>query len=193
MKISTLTIALFFTLGFKAHAQDDYVITAKGDSIMCKIKIPFGGGTATYFKKGMYEPKAMAYWEVKRYYIADKKQLFQSVVLKGTKDHYFMNLLENGKIKLYEIKDVDYARRGAGDYVKMTNLAWFINAGADTVQEIKSTQTGIAVFAGREKRRDELSEMLKDNSQLYQLYVTNEVNFKDLRRIIHAYNTSEPF
>jgi len=192
MKVSLLTIALLFVLGLKSYAQDDYIITAKGDSVPCKIKIPFGGGTATYFKKGMYEPKSMAYWEVKRYYIADKKQLFQSVVLKGTKNHYYMNLLENGKIKLFEVKDVDYSRRGPGMYDKHVTMVWFINAGVDTVQEIKTTM-GFGAFQGREKRRDELSEMLKDNKELYDLYVTNEVNFKDLRKIIHSYNTGEPF
>ncbi len=192
MKISLSIILLLVLFGFTARAQDDYVITAAGDSIPCKIKIPFGGGTATYFKKGMFEPKSMAYWQVKRYYIADKKQLFESVVLKGTKDHYYMNLIENGKIKLYEVKDVNYAW-GRNVTYKMTDLAWFINAGADTVQAIKTTQRGLAAFAGREKRRDELSERLKDNQPLYDLYVGNEVNFKDLRKIIHSYNTGESF
>jgi len=78
-RIITILHVITIVFALNVQAQTDYVITAKGDSIPCKISMALFGDTK-YKGVAMSEPKKIRPEEIKQYFIARKKLLVRSVV-----------------------------------------------------------------------------------------------------------------
>ncbi len=168
---------------FTAKAQQDYVITTNGDSIKCKINIPFIG-SPKYKIEGSNESKKIKADSVNEYYTADKSTWYRRVFYdpKGLwvrNKVCFMTVVESGKINLYEL---------ITDYNNVTITGWYASKGTNTVILIK--ETGLL---GNRKRRD-FETLIADNKAVYEKYTADDkFGFDKIRNLVHLYNTTEPY
>ena len=181
LRIITILYLLTIVLATSAHAQTDYVITAKGDSIPCKISMPFFGGIK-YKDDAMSEPKKIKPEEIKQYFIARKNLLERSVQTDSTLKPVFMTVIEKGKINIYE--SIIYS----GD----TQIAiWYISKDSDEVIALKTS--GLSLSKPRRTRKDILAKMLMDNKAVYNKYKADDkFTFKQIRKLVHWYDTGHP-
>lgn len=183
IKISFFIAAIFCCV--TAKAQQDYVITTKGDTLHCKVNIPFIGGHK-YKAAGMADAVKISTDDIKEYYIARKKALFLSVFKNGGTKREFMPVLEKGKINLYEVVNNNYGPNGTST----STTTWYVSKGTDNAIELKTS--GLFLSKSRENRKNELADMFKDNKAVYDKYMTDDdFGFKQIRNLVHLYNTGE--
>jgi len=180
------------TIHVKAQSND-YVITTSNDTLNCKISISFF--TKNYSYKLSQEGKSIKIkpTEIKEYYLSNKKDLFMAFYLeKKDKPEYF-KVLEKGKILLVEqVTSQTFAGPMGTAPTTYTNQEWFITKGTDTVKELKHNSIK---FTGesRNSRKSNFEEMIADNATVLDKYKTEDkFSFKQLRNLVHLYNTGEP-
>jgi len=191
--IQTLAISAFLILASNVKAQSDYIISQKGDSISCTISTPFLSKIDRYKTDANSKTTKINPDEVKRYYRADRNKLYYSVYKTGKDKPEFMPVIEHGKINLFEVVETSYS---SGGMMHMTTTSsttyWYVSKGADTVKELK---TSGLFWLGKSKqnRKDILGDMVKDNKTIYDQYVAEDkFSFKQIRKLVHLYNTGEP-
>src|SRR6185312_16798248 len=155
LRIITILYLLTIVLATSAQAQTDYVITAKGDSIPCKISMPFFG-SIKYKGDAMSEPKKIKPEEIKQYFIARKNLLERSVLIDSTSKPVFMTVIERGKIKLYQM--IIY-------FDDSQTTIWYISKDSNDVIALKTS--GLSLSKPRRTRKDILAKMLMDNKAVY--------------------------
>jgi hypothetical protein len=190
IKILMPCAVLCLSLNVKAQEQaerpktqgqyPDYVIMMNGDSIPCNVNISIFKGfrysTTDSTKLTKIKPD-----KIKEYYVARRHILWGSAV-KEDSSRVFLELLEKGKINLYE----DYYPTTYGS----NKIQWFVSKGSDTLQKLKSS--GMLFSSPRKERKDNFSEMIKDNEAVYNKYTTeNKFTYDQLRNLIHWYNTGQ--
>lgn len=186
---TTLLFALPATAQQDEHALD-YVITLKGDSIPCRIKIPLFGNPR-YEVAGINKANKIKPDEIKAYYIARKKTLWGSVFKNGKNERQFMTVIEKGKISLYELINNGSTYNGTTT-TTTTTTTWYISKGSDIANEIKTS--GLFSSKARQDRKKEFGEMLKDDTNVYDKFMKDDnFGFKEIRNLIHLYNTGEPY
>jgi len=197
MKLSHLKLALtcisilFF---FNVYAQDDYVITAKGDSLPCKVSNPSLFSFSDYLSyktQEMNKPLKIKADEIDSYYIKRQRAVFQSVFLPGSNKPTFLKVIEKGKINIFEKIVTTYTNGGNSQLAPTTSSAtlWYISKGSNHVNELKTNQL---FFPGKSKneRKDDFIDMLKDNQDAYAYYLKEkDFSFERLKTIVHFYNT----
>ena len=169
-----------------AIAQNDYVITVKGDSVSCKVSIPVFGGVK--YKSGtMNTSEKIKPDEIKEYYIARKTTLWRSVFIDSASEPVFMTVVEKGKINLFELVTSIYNGR-----TTTSTVTWYVSKGSDYVSDLKTS----SLFSNkaRKQRKDDFAEMLADNKEVYNKYKSEDkFTFVQIRNLVHLYNTGLPF
>jgi hypothetical protein len=183
-KVTICIVAALFALGVKAQSQD-YVITTKGDSIPCTIKIPLiTCGDGNYKTSATGPAIKIKPEEIKEYYISKKNTLYRAVVKEGKTKPGFLLVLETGKISLYEeVTDV-YVNNTVTTVTK-----WYVAKGSDTVRPLKTDD--VFYSKSRKQRQGEFTTLISDNHAVYTQYTAeNKFSFKRIRNLVQQYNST---
>jgi hypothetical protein len=192
MKSILVLICIFCASTLTVYAQDDYVITLKEDTLRCKIKrkiliSPFESGTENYKYQTLAMTKAeiISLKEIKEFALAKKDLLFRAIA-DYNGELKFMIVLENGKLCLYEYTPPSY---NTGSNNIQPSTSWYLGKG-DKVIFLKTNS--IIANKSRKERKDEFAEMLKDNKDVYDLFVREDkFSGDEVRRVIQLYNTGQ--
>jgi hypothetical protein len=159
----------------------NYVLNRKGDTIKCDFKKPFMG-KLRYVPLGSDKAIKITTDEIKEYYRAKDSVMVVATVLPGERSPDFVNLLERGKINMYERIVITYSNYGS-----TTTYYWYINKGSDPLKELKATT--IFTDGSRKERRKMFSEMIADDESLKgQFEADNDFSLKRLQYYVHEYN-----
>ena len=93
-------------------------------------------------------------------------------------------LVEQGNICLY----ATFTQAGTAG----TATTWYVSKNNEDLYELKTS----ALFGSKSKsdRKDIFADMLADKPEVLQHYKnTNSFNFKNIRNLVHLYNTGQPF
>jgi hypothetical protein len=177
----------------KIYAQrQDYVITSRGDTLK-------GHFIGKKFKAYSWDnAKRLDPSDYRETYQVQDNILIRSVFLPGAEEPVFISVLENGKIDLYQ---VTYSN---SYMVSGPNGMWAAGGGSgmrlyaakriDSVKELDYTGSGTLQLKSKMKRMTVLSEMLKDNKDVYDKFIAEDrFNVDHIRNLIHLYNTGRPF
>ncbi|NHA03900.1 hypothetical protein G7092_08840 [Mucilaginibacter sp. HC2] len=183
-KAATCIIAVLFTLGVKAQNQD-YIITTKGDSIPCTIKIPLiTCGDGNYKTSANGPSVKIKPDEVKEYYISKKNSLYRSVIKEGKTKPEFLLVLETGKISLYEETTDVYVNNTVTKVTK-----WYVTKGSDIAQPLKTDD--LVMSKSKKQRKGEFTTLISDNDAVYAQYTSeNKFSFKRIRNLVQQYNNT---
>ncbi len=184
MKISFVRVLITLVAmisAFNANAQSDYVITVKGDSIPCSISTPLLG-KPRYKVDPKGESKKIIPEEIREYYISWKDLRERSVHIDSSARAVFLAIIEKGRIGLYELVN--------SNYNGTTTTEWYVGKGSDYVVDLKTNS--LFLSKSKQKRKDILGEMLKDNKAAYDRYIAEDkFSFKQIQNLVHLYNTGQ--
>jgi len=171
-------------------AYQDYVITANGDSIRCKVKKPLIGNLK-YQSENMSKPEEITEENIKEYSRSNRTKIYRAVYQGSSKMPNFMTVIERGKISIYELVQTNSYYGGAsGTWTNTSQTDWYIGKNTDTVVSFKTS--GFFWGKSRRARKDMLGEMFKDNPEVYNKYIAEDkFSFKQIRNLVHLYNTGE--
>src|SRR3569832_857153 len=105
--ITLLLSVVTFCAVFAQQPSFNYVLTTKGDTIKCDFKRPFLG-KIRYIPVGSDKAIKVTTDDIKEYYTAKDSTLVIAAVLPDETSPEFLNLLERGKINMYEKIVVTY-------------------------------------------------------------------------------------
>jgi len=187
-KIILLSIVVMLTFKLNAQSQD-FVVTIKGDTIPCQLSLT-PTGNIKYKTDNSADLDKLQQCCIVDYYIAKKKTLKRFVFVNYNENDWrpeLVNVIENGKITLYESVDVTPTYNGA----PTLSTVWYAGKGTDSARTVKTSSMFGATT--KQSRQDELGKMLMDNKDVYNKYIADDrFSFKKIRDIIHLYNTGEP-
>jgi hypothetical protein len=188
LKTAVVSAVVMLVSKLNVYAQD-YVVTLKGDTIPCQLSVT-PTGNIKYKTDNATDLVKMNQCCIVDYYIARKKTLKRFVFINSDENEWrpeLVNVIENGKISLYESVDVSPTYNGEPSL----STVWSVGKGTDSARTvITSSMFGSAT---KQSRKDELSKMLMDNKDVYNKYIADDrFSFKQIRNIIHLYNTGEP-
>jgi hypothetical protein len=183
-KVITYIAAALFTFGVKAQAQD-YVITTKGDSIPCTIKIPLiTCGYGNYKTSANSQAIKIKPEEIKEYYISKKNTLYRAVIKEGKTKPEFLLVLETGKISLYEETTDVYVNNTITQVTK-----WYVAKGSDIARPLKTDD--VFMTKSKKQRKGEFTTLISDNNAVYTQYTAeNKFSFKRIRNLVQQYNST---
>ena len=186
---------MFFMAILAGRAQNrDKVVTASGDTISCEISHRFPS-TGVKYRKAKHEKAINITTDsVKGYYMANESTWYRRVyyddkgLLGGKVRPSFMSVVESGKINLYQMIITTTTYGGIGMTYSNSNTEWFVSKGSDTGVMVKG-----ALF-GRQKRKNEFSDLLTDNQGVYNRYLADDkFSFDEIRNLVCLYNTGKPY
>lgn len=191
LKILTLIFLCSVVHLNKIYAQSqDYVITNKGDTLK-------GQFTGKRFKaNGWDKAKRLHLYDYKEIFHADDSTFMQAVVISGTGEPEFMRVIEKGKINLYmgATNNMYMVPGPYGGWAGGSTEHLFVSKGTDTVKELDYSAFGTIQFKSKKKRINVLSEMLMDNKDVYEKFVTEDkFTPVQIENLIHLYNTGKPY
>jgi hypothetical protein len=187
MKLHLFVLFVLLTAGFTSQAQNDRVISTNGDTVACEVYQPFfHANKASYrYKTSNGDSRKITADSVKEFYNADRSIWFRRVIA-DRKKHWFMSVVEDGKINLYEIIVTTTSPGANGVFYNNSNTEWYVSKGSDTVTILKGK------LFGREKRKNGFAELLADNKTVYDRYMADDkFGFDEIRNLVHLYNTGE--
>lgn len=186
---STLVLVILFLLAIPAKAQKgDYIITTKGDTLACTISAPWVG-SMKYSIENTEQPKKISIKDIKEYYIAKKQIWCRKVYIPigGKVWPVYLSVLESGRINLYE--GIIHSSQPP-NYSSTTQ--WYVAKGSDTTKLLKTSSLTI-FMRSRGKRENDFAEMLSDNKELYNKFLSEkDFSFDAVRNYVHLYNTGYP-
>jgi hypothetical protein len=181
-----LTAVISLVFSFKAHAQDDYVVTINGDTLKCKIRVKFfphvdsPGQDYKYQTATMKSFESINFKDFKGFGLTSKKIVFRAVVDKYGENKY-MKTIEDGKICLYENNEGPTSRHSTDWYV-----------GKDIAKVFILKTAGIIPVKSRSDRKAGFAELLKDNKDVYDLFLNEDkFSWDEIRRVVQLYNTGQ--
>jgi len=197
----TIPIVLFLlttlvSMSVKALDYPDYIITVKGDSIPCRI-------TDRMFSEVIYIdskkaiPEKMTWDLVKEFYLNDSNELYRAVYINNYKVPNRLQVIENGKISLYQIletSDSFHAATPTFNSYSTTHTAttWYVGKGSDHVKILKFN--GLTFENTRAERKADFAKLLVDNKNVYDKFdAEDDFSFSGIQKIVHLYNTGEAY
>jgi len=179
-----ISLALLITLVCTVFAQKpsfNYVLTVKGDTIKCTFKKPFMG-KLRYVPLESDKAIKITTDDIKEYYDTKDSVMVVAAVLPGDTSPKFLDLLERGKINMYERIVVTTSQYGS-----TTTYYWYVNKGNDVLKELKATT--IFTDGSRKERKKMFSEMIADDEPLKaQFEADSDFGLERLRYYIRQYN-----
>jgi hypothetical protein len=192
-----LPALIFIVYISPATAQgNDYIITDKGDTIKGQL-------TGRRFKaNGWEKAKKINLDSIKETYIAEDDILKRAIYNPINTKRVFMTVLENGKINLYVHNEVG-PTAGVTYFTSMRALTptigavstphWYVAKGIDTLESL-DLSVSIISFKPSKKRMDVLAQLIADNKEIYDKFISEDkLTLRQVRNIIHLYNTGKPF
>lgn len=197
-----LLIALFFaffTLSTaNIFAQTDYVITNDGTKIMGEVK-NHGVDKVKFKAAGQEKNKKYKPADIKETYKAGHG-VFRSLLTPKSKKKVFLQVLEDGKIKLYEYfktstiygssmgtPGAGFGGVGYGSTYNMSNKSWYAQKDNGELIDIKTTE----IWGSRKERKAKFLNLVQDNAHVADRYkAEDKFNFDFVRSLIVEYNTS---
>lgn len=193
----TLPALIIIACISSAKAQDsDYIITTKGDTIKGQLN-------GRRFKaKGWDKAKRISLDSILETYVAEDDILKRAVYNPNGTERIFMTVLENGKINLYVHNEIEPVV-GAAYMIPLKVLTptvgaissphWYVAKGMNTMEEL-NVSVGIISFKPSKKHMDVLAQLITDNKELYNKFISDDkLTLRQVRNIIHLYNTGKPF
>lgn len=160
----------------RVNAQEDFIITLKNDTIFGNVK---PGLLSDYILKSKvgenisFSPKT-----VNGYYLFKKKQKFISSNIPNSEQKYFLQVLEAGKINLYEHK----VRTPEGVWI----ITWFANKEGREWADVITDR----LFAKIKLRKDIFANLIGDNKGLNESFQEEKkYNFDIVRKYVMNYNS----
>jgi len=193
LNLKTLLVLVAASLcSLIARSQtQDYVITANNDTISCKVSTSFLSGNTSYKvadgKSIRVKPE-----EIKEYYVASKDKIHMAMYREKKKKPEFFVVLEKGKIILLEgITTSFYGGMPGTVPLSSSSTQWYLSKGTDTVKEVKNSQLNL-FGKSRKERKNDFEEMISDNTDVLNKYkAEDKFSFKQLRNLVHLYNTGQ--
>lgn len=167
----------------------DYLITASGDTVFCKISFSFFNNSKARYKTAeMKSAVAIDPNQIAAYYDAKKKELYTSILLPDEDESQFLQVVEDGPIRIYKfLKNVYSAYSYGGSSI----IIWFMSKNNGKLEQIKTNSflTGMDI-SSRKEREDVFGELLKDKPEVYTKYAdSKKFSFDRIRSLVHLYNT----
>jgi hypothetical protein len=193
-KLTACIIGLLFTAN--AYAQKrDYVIKSNKDSVYCTISRSFFTGNSSY-KVNSGKSVKIKPDEIREFHLGDEDVKRRSVVRQGKKKREFMTVLEDGKISLYQEITSNPAVAGPNGtmFPGGSSTQWYLAKGTDTVTEVKNNDFSLATIfnKSRKHRKADFVEFIRDDQAVYDRYkAEDKFSFKQVRNLVHLYNTGE--
>lgn len=170
-------LLVFLLPAAAAFSQDDYAVINQHDTLRGKLRYIYKAPPklVTHDTAVFCHPAL-----VKAYYDSKRKALFRSLVLPEAGEPVFLQVLESGKISLYEWEYV-YDNSGT----TTTSITWYADKAGMSLQEVKRTGLG----GNGINRRQAMEALLADNGPLAQQFQQKELySFGYLRELIRQYN-----
>jgi hypothetical protein len=181
IKILFFGIIVLFALNVSGQ---DYVITVKGDSIPCKVRVSLLlQGDIRYKSEAMSSFERIKPTEIKEFYVASKNELHHSVFTDSKSEPEFKHVIEKGKLSLFEQTTYSWGSTmnsysGTMNSMMYSSRALYVGKSSDYVIELSKKQS-----------RDKFAEMLKDNKDVYDKFINEDkFSFEQIKKIIHLYN-----
>ncbi|NQX52088.1 hypothetical protein HQN86_00530 [Pedobacter panaciterrae] len=192
---------LFFCFLFsfatsKVQAQTDFVIMNDGTKLMGEIKNQ-NLKKVKFIGSGEKKVRKFGPTDITEVYKTGR-ETFRSVGLPGNKGRFFLQVLENGRIKLYE-----YFKGGMGRTPAVPNSYggsglgfggngplqyWYAQKDNGELVEVKSNQ----MWGSRKTRKDNFSTLIADNPRILDRYIKEDkFTFDFVRSLIEEYNNTQ--
>ncbi|MGZ4001238.1 MAG: hypothetical protein ACXVIY_11440 [Mucilaginibacter sp.] len=181
LSVSVILLTIPFYHLFAQKPTFNYVLTIKGDTIKCNFKKPFMG-KLRYVPLESDKAIKITTDDIKEYYDAKDSVMVVAAVLPGETSPKFLDLLERGKINMYERIVITNSQYGS-----TTTYYWYVNKGNDLLKELKATT--IFTDGSRKERKKMFSEMIADDEPLKaQFEADSDFGLGRLRYYIRQYN-----
>lgn len=183
-----ILLAIMLT-SLKVFSQDsdaskpfnDYIVTAKGDTIRCHISKKFLSRKMKYTSQGSQDSQNISPDSIKAYYRSEDTTFFASKHLPASHDAEFVQILEHGKIDLCEFIVHQTSYTGFGQMSSQTYTFWYVGKSDNDSVKLVKTDAIIAFnskYVGsvsRKQRESNLMDIISDNADLLARY-------KDVRK-----------
>lgn len=170
-----LTIGVLFLVLQSTAQTNDYLVTVTGDTLKFPIKANyFGGGyrySTTDKKKHKIQPE-----EIKEFYLAADTMLHRAIKVAPASHPVFVEVLEDGKIKLYE-RSIQ-SKYGVTVY-------WYVSSDNVPLTLIK---TNGFEAASRDSRKALLNRMMAGDMEALKGINDKGLTYEDVRSSIKIYN-----
>ena len=180
-------------LTYQASAQTDYIIKKDGVKVMGDVK-SYSINKVKFIPVG--ETKALKYDpdQVNEIF-STKDGIFRSVLLNKDQHRTFLQVLEDGRIKLYRYIVSSGAPgapmfngggfSGMGVGYSHTKLSWYAQKDGSALIEVKSN----SIWGSRKGRKDAFLALIADNEQVTQRYqAEDKFTFDFVRSLVEDYN-----
>lgn len=183
MKIACLSFLVFTCIFIgKANAQAGYIITQKNDTIKGELKIrAFGRPVFKPADKADFTPIILD--TLKEYQLKDSSvwvaERLPTTSMNFISKPQFVQLLETGKIRLYQQTGTDRYRL----------RTWYVAQTPDSLIAIKTDDIVLAGGGSKKGRKEILAAMFADQPDIKAAFnATGKFDFDTIRLYIHKYN-----
>lgn len=194
MKGMLMGILTGFVMTFSSdvNAQTDYVINNDGAKIMGEVK-SHNVDKVKFIPANEKKAQKFNAEQLKEAYKAGHG-VFRSVAAAEGKKPSFMQVLEDGKIKLYEYFKTStmygapaggFGNGAIGSTYNSTKKRWYAQKDGGEVVEVKSN----GIWGSRKNRKDNFFNMIKDNVHVAERYENaDKFSFDFVQSLIEEYN-----
>src|SRR6185503_3858808 len=174
----------------RAFSQKDYVITAKNDTVHCKIKMDAFDHIYAYRAAKGDQYAVIEHKNIKQVFLARDSGKYVFKELPGQFYATYVRVLEEGPVGLYE---EDFKGENIlGD----KSIYWFLGKGAEPLVQIKSNVTSsLNIGTAKEAMKafiDKLSDCSYVAAELKYADLDKNYDFEVIRNFIRMYNTQCP-
>ncbi len=176
-----LLFQVFLASCFVSYAQTDFIITAKGDTLLGEIRSS-NDNWVKFKGKGQSKFQKLPSMEVvKEAYSSFDDAHYAYKVIKEGVSPIRLTILRQGKINLYERRTYTYTQYG-----NSTNVNWYAEKGGHELVEIKTN----SFWGSREARKNAFTQLIADQPTILEMFNKEEkFSFKFLSKLIEQYNT----
>lgn len=191
MKLMLISILMLFVncFAYQLYAQTDYIINNDNAKIMGEVK-SHNVSKVKFIPAGEKKVQKFNASQIKEAYQAGHG-VFRSIVTAEGKKPAFLQVLEDGKIKLYEYYEgtmmYSAPMSGAAGGFAYNNIKkrWYAQKDAEEIVEVKSN----GIWGSRKDRKDNFLNMVKDNTHVATRYEkADKFSFDFVRSLISEYN-----
>lgn len=177
MKKFFLTIALLVAV-LVSKAQSDYYITAKNDTVFGELKTT-SDDWIKFKEKDQSKFAKIPSTDLSRVYDSPNNKIYVYKDVDGKL--MLLQLVEEGKINLYERRTYHYSQYGS-----TTNVNWFAEKNGSPIVEIKTN----SFWGSKEKRKNAFTNLIADKPEIMDEFTNEEkFSFKFLQNLIKKYNS----
>lgn len=189
-----LSATLLFTCtGFCVSAQKkaEYVITKKGDTIMCTIKDAFLS-SLKYTPVNSTQTEKISTATIKEYYAQTDQNPYVMKKLPDRSKLKFVERLEFGRITLYQLFEQGYTGGMYGGHSVSKVVLYAEKQGNDSLFLIKTSDM-FNFVNNRKQRKESFNNMIADDDELVQQFTSSSsYGFDKIRAAVKAYNKKHP-